>query len=167
LFVTRIEPFVVTILAQRLHGLLIQFLNPLTHIWLQDGGMIFFGSKYFFTSSSFPRYRDTLLFADNLTTDEAHFLGNLDNTDAKLQRKATFMDKLSLARKSWFDKGTNNVQQRGLKREKKGGGNSTVLQERKYAVLKKLGEETLSFASALQELASSSLHFWYAFYNFL
>jgi hypothetical protein len=83
----------------------------------------------FFTSSSFSRYRDTILFVDNLTTDQAQFLGNLHNADAKLQRKATFMDKLSLARKVWFDEGTDNVQQRWLKKEKKCGGNSTILQE--------------------------------------
>jgi hypothetical protein len=77
-----------------------------------------------------------------LTTDQAHFLGNLHNADAELQRKAPFMDKLSLARKSWFDEGTDNVQKHWLKKENHGGGNSTVLQEWKYAVLKKLCEGT-------------------------
>ena len=105
--------------------------------------MIFFGSKHFFTSLSFSRYRDTILFADNLTTDQAHLLGNLHNADAELQRKATFMDKLSLARKSWFDEGTDEVQQHWVTKQNDGGGDSTVLQEWKYAVLKKLGEGTL------------------------
>ena len=116
--------------------------DPPTHILLRNGGIVFFGSKHFFTSSSFIRYRDTILFADNLTIDEAQFLGNLHNADAELQRKATFMDKLSLARKSWFDEGTDNIQQRWLSREDKAGGDSTVLQEWKLAVLKKLGEGT-------------------------
>jgi hypothetical protein len=97
---------------------------------------VFFGSKHVFTYSSFSRYRDTILFADNLTIDEAQFLGNLHNADAELQRKAKFMDKLSLAWKSWFDEGTDNVLQRWLRSEKKGGGNSTVLQEWKTAFLK-------------------------------
>ena len=101
------------------------------------------GSKCFFTSFPLSRYRDTILFADNLTTDQAHFLGNLHNADAELQRKATFMDKLSLARKSWFVEGTDEVQQLWLQKEKHGGGDSTTLQEWKYAVLKKLGEGTL------------------------
>ena len=91
--------------------------------------MIFLGSKHFFTSLSFSRYRDTILFADNLTTDQAHLLGNLHNADAELQRKATFMDKLSLARKSWFVEGTDHVQKHWLEKEKHGGGDSTVLQE--------------------------------------
>jgi hypothetical protein len=77
-----------------------------------------------------------------LTIDEAQFLGNLHNADAELQRKATFMDKLSLARESWFDEGTDNVQQRWLLRENNAGGDSTVLQEWKLAFLKKLGEST-------------------------
>ena len=77
-----------------------------------------------------------------MSIDEAQFLGNLHNADAELQRKATFMDKLSLARKSWFDEGTDNIQQRWLSREDKAGGDSTVLQEWKLAVLKKLGEGT-------------------------
>jgi hypothetical protein len=75
--------------------------------------------KTFFYIFFNSRYRDSILFADNLTTDEAQFLGNLHNADAELQRKATFMDKLSLARKSWFDEGTDNVQQRWLRREKR------------------------------------------------
>ena len=53
------------------------------------------------------------------------------------------MDKLSLARKSWFVEGTDEVQQLWLQKEKHGGGDSTTLQEWKYAVLKKLGEGTL------------------------
>ena len=77
-----------------------------------------------------------------MSIDEAQFLGNLHNADAELQRKATFMDKLSLARKSWFDEGTDIVQERWLSREDKPGGDSTILQEWKFAVLKKLGEGT-------------------------
>ena len=51
------------------------------------------------------------------------------------------MYKCSLARKSWFNDGTDNVQQ-WFRSEKMGAGNSTVLQEWKTAFLKKLGEST-------------------------
>ena len=57
------------------------------------------------------RYRDCVLFSDNMSKEDTIYLGNLHNVDAELQKKMNFMDFLRLCRNSYFLEGQPDVVQ--------------------------------------------------------
>ena len=54
------------------------------------------------------RYRDCVLFSDNMTIEDTIYLGNMHNADAELQKKMNF---LRICRRTYFVEGEPDVVQ--------------------------------------------------------
>ena len=57
------------------------------------------------------RYRDCVLFSDNMSNEDTIYLGNMHNADAELQKNMNFMDFLRLCRRTYFVEGEPDVVQ--------------------------------------------------------
>ena len=55
------------------------------------------------------RYRDCVLFSDNMSNEDTIYLGNMHNADAELQKKMNFMDFLRICRRTYFVEGERDV----------------------------------------------------------
>ena len=55
------------------------------------------------------RYRDCVLFSDNMSNEDTIYLGNMHNADAELQKKMNFMDFLRICRRTYFVEGQRDV----------------------------------------------------------
>ena len=51
------------------------------------------------------RYRDCVLFSDNMSIEDTIYLGNMHNADAELQKKMNFMDFLRICRRTYYVEG--------------------------------------------------------------
>jgi hypothetical protein len=55
------------------------------------------------------RYRDCVLFSDNMSNEDTIFLGNMHNADAELQKNMNFMDFVRICRRTYFVEGERDV----------------------------------------------------------
>jgi hypothetical protein len=55
------------------------------------------------------RYKDCVLFSDNMSNEDTIYLGNMHNADAELQKNMNFMDYLRLCLRTYFVEGKIDV----------------------------------------------------------